>query len=58
MLWAMFCWETMGPGIHVDVILTHTTYLKTVADHVHLFVVIVFSDGSFRLMYPATFRNV
>ena len=25
MLWAMFCWETLGPGIHVDVTLTRTT---------------------------------
>ena len=23
MLWAMFCWETLGPAIHVDVNLTH-----------------------------------
>ena len=22
MLWAMFCWETLGPAIHVDVTLT------------------------------------
>ncbi|MCI4384032.1 hypothetical protein PGIGA_G00033660 [Pangasianodon gigas] len=28
MLWAMFCWETLGPGIHVDAILTQTTYLN------------------------------
>ena len=31
-LWAMFCWETSGPASHVDVILTHTTYLSIVAD--------------------------
>ncbi|MCI4389581.1 hypothetical protein PGIGA_G00099830 [Pangasianodon gigas] len=37
MLWAMFCWETSGPGIHVDVILTHTTYLNIAADQVHRF---------------------
>ncbi len=30
MLWAMFSWE-------VDVTLTHTTYLKIVADHIHPF---------------------
>lgn len=26
MLWAMFYWENLGPGIHVVVTLTHTTY--------------------------------
>lgn len=26
MLWATFSWETLGPGIHADVTLTHTTY--------------------------------
>ncbi|KAK3554377.1 hypothetical protein QTP70_023086, partial [Hemibagrus guttatus] len=25
MLWTMFCWETLGPAIHVDVTLTRTT---------------------------------
>ena len=25
MLWAMFCWETLGPAIHVDVNLTRVT---------------------------------
>ena len=37
MLWAMICWETLGPAIHVDVTLTNTTYLSIGADHVHLF---------------------
>ena len=27
-LWAMFCWETLGPGFHVDVTLTCTTCLN------------------------------
>uniref|UniRef100_A0A8P4K6M0 Transposable element Tc1 transposase n=1 Tax=Dicentrarchus labrax TaxID=13489 RepID=A0A8P4K6M0_DICLA len=45
MLWAMFCWETLGPAIHVDA-LTCTTYLSTVADHVHSFMETVFPDGS------------
>ncbi|KAK3541531.1 hypothetical protein QTP86_029169 [Hemibagrus guttatus] len=27
MLWAMFCWESLGPAIHVDVTLTRSTYL-------------------------------
>uniref|UniRef100_A0A8P4G4M8 Transposable element Tcb1 transposase n=1 Tax=Dicentrarchus labrax TaxID=13489 RepID=A0A8P4G4M8_DICLA len=46
MLWAMFCWETLGPAIHVDVTLTPTSYLDIVADHVHPFMETVFSDGS------------
>ena len=37
MLWAMFCWETLGPAIHVDVSLTHTTYISFVADRAHPF---------------------
>ncbi|KAK3570978.1 hypothetical protein QTP86_031835, partial [Hemibagrus guttatus] len=45
MLWAMFCWETLGPAIHVDVPLTRTTYLSNVADHVHPFMETVFPDG-------------
>ena len=45
MLWAMFCWETLGPAIHVDVTLTRTTYLSIVADHVHPFMETVFPDG-------------
>ncbi|KAK3524459.1 hypothetical protein QTP70_029308, partial [Hemibagrus guttatus] len=45
MLWAMFCWETLGPAIHVDVTLTSTTYLSIVADHVHPFMETMLSDG-------------
>ncbi|KAK3566489.1 hypothetical protein QTP86_034054 [Hemibagrus guttatus] len=45
MLWAMFCWETLGPAIHVDVTLTHTTCLSIVADHVHPSMETVFPDG-------------
>ena len=45
MLWAMFCWETLGPAIHVDVTLTRTTYLSIVADHVHSFIETVFPGG-------------
>ena len=40
MFWAMFCWETLGPAIHVDVTLTRTTYLSIVADHVHPFIAV------------------
>ncbi|MCJ8748985.1 hypothetical protein PDJAM_G00170790 [Pangasius djambal] len=32
MVWAMFFWETSGPGVHVDVTVTRTTYLNTAAD--------------------------
>ncbi|MCI4379860.1 hypothetical protein PGIGA_G00233280, partial [Pangasianodon gigas] len=46
MLWAMFCWETLGPGIHVDAILTHTTYLNIVADQVQPFMATVFPNRS------------
>jgi len=45
MLWAMFCWETLGPAIHVDVTWTCTTYLSIVADHVHPFMEMVFPGG-------------
>lgn len=42
----MLCWETLGPAIHVDVTLTHTTFLSIVADHVHPFMETVLPDGS------------
>ncbi|KAK3533885.1 hypothetical protein QTP70_033007 [Hemibagrus guttatus] len=45
MLWAMFCWETLGPAIHGDVTLTRSTYLSIVTDHVHPFMETVFPDG-------------
>ncbi|KAK3519768.1 hypothetical protein QTP70_003892 [Hemibagrus guttatus] len=45
LLWAMFCWETLGPAIHVDVTLTRSTYLSIVADHVHPFMETLFPDG-------------
>ncbi len=32
LLWAVLCCQTLGPGIHVEVILTCTTYLPKVAD--------------------------
>lgn len=25
-IWAMFFWKSLGPGIHMDASLTHTTY--------------------------------
>ena len=46
LLWAVFCWETLGSGLHADVPLTHTTSLEIVADHVHPFMARVFLDGS------------
>ncbi|KAK3561066.1 hypothetical protein QTP86_026371 [Hemibagrus guttatus] len=45
MLWAMFCWETVGPAIHMDVTLTCSTYLSIVADRIHPFMETVFPDG-------------
>ncbi|KAK3561744.1 hypothetical protein QTP86_012991 [Hemibagrus guttatus] len=45
LLWAMFCWETLGPAVHVDVTLTRSTYLSIVADHVHPFMETLFPDG-------------
>ena len=61
MLWAMFRSETLGRGIHVDVTLTHTTYLIIVADQVHplrqrysLMAVASFS----RMMAPATLQKM
>lgn len=45
MLWGMFCWETLGPGILVEVTLTCTTYPNAVADQVHPFMTTVFPDG-------------
>ncbi|XP_036448109.1 hemicentin-2-like [Colossoma macropomum] len=32
---ATFCWDTLGPGIYVDVGLTRTTFLNIVKDQVH-----------------------
>ena len=46
MLWAIVCWETLGPAIHVDVNVTRVTYLNIVADQVHPFTAMVFPDGS------------
>ncbi|KAK3511397.1 hypothetical protein QTP70_007233 [Hemibagrus guttatus] len=41
----MFCRETLGPAVHVDVTLTRTTYLSTVTVYVHPFMETVFPDG-------------
>ena len=46
MLWPMFCRETLGLAIHVDVTLIRITYPGIVADHVHPFMETVFPDGS------------
>ncbi len=51
----VFCWDTFGPGIHVDVYLTHTTYVKIVLDHINPFMVLLDGSGSFnQIMYVAT----
>lgn len=36
MLRAVFCWESLGHGIHMDAILTCTTCLNIIADQAHL----------------------
>ncbi|KAK3523811.1 hypothetical protein QTP70_010172 [Hemibagrus guttatus] len=45
LLWSMFCWETLGPAVHVDVTVTRSTYLSIAADHVHSFMETLFPDG-------------
>ncbi|MCI4393629.1 hypothetical protein PGIGA_G00159810 [Pangasianodon gigas] len=45
-LWAMFCLETLGPGIHVDVTFTCTTFLNIATDQVHPFMATVFPNDS------------
>lgn len=37
MLWAMFCWESLGLALHVDATLLGPNYLSTAADHVDPF---------------------
>lgn len=44
-LWAVLCWETLTPGIHVDVSLASTTYLNNVPDKVHHIMATVFPIG-------------
>jgi len=54
-LWAMLCWETLRPDIHVDVTLTFTTYLDFCRSHT------VIHDGltSFsRIMHPPTLQKL
>lgn len=41
MLRKMFCWETLSIGIHMDITLTHTTYLNVDADYVHPFMAMI-----------------
>ncbi len=45
MLWAMLSWETLGHAFHVDVTLTHTTYLSIVEDHLNPFMETDFPGG-------------
>lgn len=56
-LWAIPCWEFLSPEIHVNVTMTHITYLSIVQDRVHPLIETVVPDGwaSFsRIMYTAT----
>ncbi|KAK3568343.1 hypothetical protein QTP86_004953 [Hemibagrus guttatus] len=41
----MFCYESLGSAIHVDVTLPRTTNRNIVKDHVHPFMEMVFPDG-------------
>ena len=50
----MFCCETLGSGIHVDVTLTCTTYVNIVAEQVHRFMALTSSS---RIMHQ-TEKNV
>lgn len=45
-LWAMFCWETLGPALQVEDTETHTSYRDILANQVHPFMAAVFPDGS------------
>lgn len=61
-LWAKFCWESLGPGIHIDVTLTCTTYQNSVADQVHhsiVFTISTVSVASFSgIMDPDTLQKL
>ncbi len=48
MLWAMFCWGTLGPIIPIAQFLTALRYLNFVADQVHPFMTTVFPPGDGR----------
>lgn len=52
-LWAMFCKETSGPGIYRGVILIHTIFLNTVAEQVHSFMALEFTNEN----DPATLQQ-
>lgn len=55
----MSCWETFGPGIHVDV--TPATSLNTVADSVHPLMAVYspMAAASFKgIMLPATLQKM
>ncbi len=55
---AVFCWETLGLGIHLDVTLTHTTYLQIVADHKHPNVCSLIAVASFSsIIHPPHCKN-
>lgn len=44
-LWARFYWETLGLGIHVNVIVTHIIYLNIVSDYVHPCLATILPNG-------------
>lgn len=48
-IWAMFCWKILSPGIYVDVDLTHIKFQNITDDQAHLFI------GAYVLMSVASF---
>lgn len=48
MLLAVFRWETLGSVIHVNVFLTHTTYLNIAADRVYPLIATIFRTRQLR----------
>lgn len=54
MLGVMFWWETLRPGTHVKITLTHTNYLN-IAEDVHPFMAVVFTGGNGLFQQDITF---
>lgn len=60
MKWAIFCWESLGPGRHVNITLTHATYLHIIASQANLFMATVFPNdsASFSSIMSATLQKL
>ncbi len=46
MVWSLFSWHTLGPLVPTEHRLNATAYLSIVADHVHLFMTIVYPSSN------------